>query len=329
MIIYSDEMLHFEDRNSLFENVEDRLLCSKCYKVMFDACQTICGCRLCRECIFEKSVCPTCSHSPVTYYTDCSIAKEILGLNCKCIYKECSENKKLKDILEHILVCKYREERVVCPIVGCRKFLNKNTIDAHVDPHTLLLLTEIKNNKIIHEREIEKYKVLHENEIKQLKFIIDKLKMPKQGSTWELPNIRDRILNARLDGGLKEIISPPFYVSPGGYKMAYKIFFNGDGQGKGRYLSVYFVICKGEFDDNLTWPFKSNIEIKMWQQSQLGECIVARMKPDDNRKVYRKPEKEKYNTAAGQPLFLNLDEFIQSDCFACNGTVIFEMKVTD
>ena len=49
--------------------------------------------------------------------------------------------------------------------------------------------------------------------------------------------------------------SPPFYTHHKGYKMCVGIYANSYGEHKGAYTSVSVHLMKGEFDDELKWPF--------------------------------------------------------------------------
>ena len=57
--------------------------------------------------------------------------------------------------------------------------------------------------------------------------------------------------------------SPPFYTGPLGYKLCLSISANGQGEGKGQYVSASFCLMKGEFDDQLKWPFTESLQIKL------------------------------------------------------------------
>ena len=57
--------------------------------------------------------------------------------------------------------------------------------------------------------------------------------------------------------------SPPFYTHPRGYKMCLKVFPNGNRSGENTHVSVYVNIMKGEFDDQLKWPFRGDITIRL------------------------------------------------------------------
>ena len=57
--------------------------------------------------------------------------------------------------------------------------------------------------------------------------------------------------------------SPPFYSHLGGYKMCLKVYANGNGEGKGTHVSVFVCLMRGEFDDDLKWPFSAYITIEL------------------------------------------------------------------
>ena len=57
--------------------------------------------------------------------------------------------------------------------------------------------------------------------------------------------------------------SLPFYSRDKGYKLQLKVDANGDGSGKGTHLSLYVFLLKGEYDDQLQWPFNANITVQL------------------------------------------------------------------
>ena len=57
--------------------------------------------------------------------------------------------------------------------------------------------------------------------------------------------------------------STPFYTSERGYKLQLDVNANGSGSGKGTHLSVFVVLMKGEYDEELKWPFNANITIQL------------------------------------------------------------------
>ena len=63
-------------------------------------------------------------------------------------------------------------------------------------------------------------------------------------------------------------ISPPFYSHIGGYKMCLNVYANGSGSGKATHVSVFVFLNRGEYDDQLKWPFCGDITIQLLNQSR-------------------------------------------------------------
>ena len=60
--------------------------------------------------------------------------------------------------------------------------------------------------------------------------------------------------------------SPPFYTHTHGYRMCIRVDANGCRSGKGTHLSVYGYLMRGDFDDDLQWPFQGAITIQLLNQ---------------------------------------------------------------
>ena len=63
-----------------------------------------------------------------------------------------------------------------------------------------------------------------------------------------------------------EWFSPPFYTHPKGYKFCMSVVANGCGKREGTHTSVGICLMKGEFDDQLKWPFQGCIIIQLLSQ---------------------------------------------------------------
>lgn len=99
--------------------------------------------------------------------------------------------------------------------------------------------------------------------------------------------------------------------------MCARIYLNGDGQGRGTYISLFFVVMRGEYDAMLQWPFPSKITMKLLAQEGDAHIIEA-FRPDPNSSSFRRPSSE-MNIASGVPLFANQERvssgpYIKNDC---------------
>jgi TNF receptor-associated factor 4 len=72
--------------------------------------------------------------------------------------------------------------------------------------------------------------------------------------------------------------SPHFYTHPNGYKMCLMVFANGIDSIKGSYLSIFASLMKGEFDDQLKWPFRGIIPITLMNQEEDKDHVTHRLK---------------------------------------------------
>jgi hypothetical protein len=61
-------------------------------------------------------------------------------------------------------------------------------------------------------------------------------------------------------------ISRPFYTHSQGYKMCLRVTANGQGSGKGTHITVAVYLMKGEFDNQLEWPFRGDITVELLSQ---------------------------------------------------------------
>lgn len=80
--------------------------------------------------------------------------------------------------------------------------------------------------------------------------------------TWRIDNLRGKIKLAQAgDQGGSVVYSPAFYSLEAGYKLSLCIYPAGDNnQG---YLSLYFVVMKGQFDEILQWPFQKRVYLSL------------------------------------------------------------------
>ena len=132
---------------------------------------------------------------------------------------------------------------------------------------------------------------------------------------WKIPDITRRRRDA-LMGKTISLYSAPFYTDRFGYRMCLRVYLDGDGSGKGRYISYFLTIMKGEYDALLEWPFHFTVTMTMINQKG-GSNIVQSFKPNPNSASFHRPKAD-MNVASGCPKFAPLSvldnpEFIVDD----------------
>ena len=75
--------------------------------------------------------------------------------------------------------------------------------------------------------------------------------------------------------------SDPFYTHNKGYKMCLHIDVTGYYIGRGSHLSVYLYLMKGPHDDELTWPLRGKLQIKLLNQISNNKHRSATVTYDD------------------------------------------------
>ena len=136
---------------------------------------------------------------------------------------------------------------------------------------------------------------------------------------WKIPDIRRRYRDA-LDRKTISLYSPPFQTSPHGYRMCVRVYLNGDGAGKGTYVSMFFVLMRSEHDDLLPFPFKQSVRFTLLNQANQAESITEAFAPDLKSQSFQKPEGE-MNVASGFPKFAR-QTVLQDERFT-RGNVIY------
>ena len=120
-----------------------------------------------------------------------------------------------------------------------------------------------------------------------------------------------KILNFEEKIKLERITGKPIYSEPhiiNCYKMRLQVYLIGDEMGRGKFLSIYFQLMKGQFDDCLSWPFTKQIIITLLhpKEEETFERALTLTDDDEDKDCYEKPSLE-YNEPIGCPKFIEYD----------------------
>ena len=140
---------------------------------------------------------------------------------------------------------------------------------------------------------------------------------------WKIPQFKQRMNNAE-SGKYTSIFSLPFYTCRYGYKMCLRLYILGDGIGKGNYMSLFFVIMRGEFDNILQWPFTHRVTFKLINQGS-GRDVVHTFQPDPMSSSFKKPKSD-MNIAPGCPRFISHTD-LKSGGYIMDDTIFIKCSV--
>jgi TNF receptor-associated factor 2 len=110
--------------------------------------------------------------------------------------------------------------------------------------------------------------------------------------------------------------SETFYTDTIGYRFRIRCYPKGNGRSTGQFLSLYFAIVHGEYDDLLEWPMKSNVTLEILSCNDNNGMLLPRTKRQTycmgmDQEPFKKPMPDEVNTAVGNPRFLPLIELSQ------------------
>ena len=137
-------------------------------------------------------------------------------------------------------------------------------------------LKEVKTKNKHLQRALEKVQMAY-NQLKKkqdtMKLDVDEQKLKcvsLQTHTAPLPVPPFYFMIADIEHYLKNNLgydSQPFYSHPGGYKLAVTVIPNGYGSCQGTHLYLGVGLQRGEFDDQLRWPFKGKVTVQAYNRT--------------------------------------------------------------
>ncbi|OWF55411.1 TNF receptor-associated factor 3-like [Mizuhopecten yessoensis] len=174
--------------------------------------------------------------------------------------------------------------------------------------------------------QLERRVALYDTELNKLNLEVRLLETADHTGTlmWKLRDYQRRKQEA-IFGRTQSLFSQPFYTSRYGYRMCARVYLNGDGNGKGTHLSVFFVVMKGDFDVLLEWPFRQQVTLMLLDQSGTGQDIRETFIPQPTGNSFQRPQTE-MNVACGVPRFCSLDR-LESDMYLRDDTIFLTVKV--
>jgi hypothetical protein len=125
---------------------------------------------------------------------------------------------------------------------------------------------------------------------------------------WKIRDFNRRYSEA-LSGQKTSLYSQPFYTDTFGYKLCARLYPFGDGVGKGKYLSLFCAVMKGEYDALLPWPFRHKISFTLFNQKK-GQHITDSFFPNLASSSFTRPIRD-MNVASGCPMFAPLEQVLE------------------
>eukprot|EP00111_Clytia_hemisphaerica_P019401 TCONS_00057255-protein len=141
---------------------------------------------------------------------------------------------------------------------------------------------------------------------------------------WKINRVHERTLEAKSKK-VTALHSSPCFTSRYGYKYCLRLYLQGDGMGKDKYLSLFIVIMKSEYDNVLKWPFQKKITFTLINQDQNRKNLVESMLPSADSSSFQKPKKD-MNIASGCPRFVEINR-LAPDGFLKDDSLFIDVEI--
>ena len=185
---------------------------------------------------------------------------------------------------KHLPIC--LQVPVTCPNNCKKEGLKREHLQAHIDECPLQVIscpfTSAGCIVKLPRNEIEKHE---DTAMRQhLRLVMNKLHLNQETSTPPAATISPPFLynQAPMEFIISDYhekkeaneqwYSSPFYTHNRGYKFRLQVYPNGNVKGKGRgsHLSVYARLMRGEYDNELEWPFEGDIRVELlnWREDK-------------------------------------------------------------
>jgi hypothetical protein len=145
---------------------------------------------------------------------------------------------------------------------------------------------------------------------------------------WRITNVQQLLHNAKNSSQPVHILSAPFYTSTCGYKLALKLYINGDKTERDTHLSLYVTIMRGDYDCLLQWPFVYPITLCLYDRSLHRDHVVHTLTPDPSSECFEQPRMDA-NKSGGIPTFCPLCKVFDRNFGYVNDNTMFIKAFVD
>lgn len=203
---------------------------------------------------------------------------------------------------------------------GCTEQVERGAMGEHLIKCAPQRTLNLANCVLKLQKDVKELSLMLAQQKEQQEAMADTLYPCAGQFTWRLENIHQKVKQAQAGNPLDSVMySPPFFSGEAGYKLCLCVYPAGDNNQD--YLSVYFVIMRGPYDEILQWPFQKRIYLSLLS-CKGGPGVFKDIQPDPRLHYFHRPEKPQ-NVGYGYPKFISLEKLLADDSKYLDSSCIF------
>ncbi len=232
------------------------------------------------------------------------------------------------DMPKHTDMCPYEEVSCIYKGFGCKETTKRKDIKEH------------ENDDKVHLQITMKTVLKQQREIAELKTQVQAIQNSGTQQSLQASTTKQHMLRltckltkfAEKKEKNMEFESNSFYTHPNGYKMILSVDGNGYNKYKGTHVSVWVYLMRGEYDDQLEFPFKGTITFELLNQLEDNNHHSDSYSYGGTEDSKRVMHREQSEVGSGVPAFIphkDLDynnskncQYLKDDC------LIFRVSVS-
>ena len=137
---------------------------------------------------------------------------------------------------------------------------------------------------------------------------------------WKIDELHFRMAEAKLEK-VTVLHSAPCYASQYGYKYCVRLHLNGDGDGRGTHISIFFILMKSEYDDLLSWPMQKQVAIQLMNPRNKADSIIETFFSNPKSSSFQRPT-ENMEVAFGYQTLISIEQFLNGGFIKDNSAFI-------
>ena len=198
------------------------------------------------------------NYSEETRLLGCKFVK----IQCEFHYAGCKAQTLREDMATHTLTKLPYHTKLLAGKVNEHNLMEKLTKSLH---HKDAIIHELQEKLISAKIDSSRLQRKDEQVAQQMQKVTQNLQIYNQPMPIDETFIMDKFQEYKENDS--QWYSGSFHTHPRGYKMCLRVDANGYDKGSGTHLSLFTCFMKGEFDNELPWPFYGNIVVKLLNQN--------------------------------------------------------------